>query len=147
MAAAEREPLRTASCLRNNRPQASWRAPDWKGAENVRAFGQASSEGIRSGRHVLRRRPGNRRAALIELIHEEMEFRIKAGEPSGLEANLERFAEIAADLHLCVADLVAAESALRRHATSELPEGSNDPRENVAGHSSQFASAGTNWAM
>ena len=49
---------------------------------------------------------------LLELIHEEIEFKVKAGEPSGLAAYPARFPEIAADPH-ALGELVAAESELR----------------------------------
>ncbi len=50
---------------------------------------------------------------LLELIHEEMDFRIKAGEPAGLSCYAERFPEIADDPR-AMAELAEAESALRR---------------------------------
>ena len=55
----------------------------------------------------------NRPTALVELIHEEMEFRIKAGEAVKLGAYLERFPELTEDPR-ALSELVAAESALRR---------------------------------
>ena len=56
---------------------------DWEGVQEiVRAFRRALDRGERPALEAYRaRREGrNRRAALIELIHEEMEVRIKAGE-------------------------------------------------------------------
>ncbi len=54
----------------------------------------------------------DRREVLVELIHEELEFRIKAGEAADLAAYLERFPELTED-HRAVSELYAAESALR----------------------------------
>ena len=74
---------------------------------------------------------GNGRAALVELIHEEMEFRIKAGESFSLATYLERFPDIADDPH-ALDELAAAESALRRRIAPELREELEPTREKRA---------------
>jgi tRNA A-37 threonylcarbamoyl transferase component Bud32 len=56
-----------------------------------------------------------RRAALIELAHAELEFRLEAGEPALAEDYLQRFTELAED-SAALASLLVAEYALRRRA-------------------------------
>jgi serine/threonine-protein kinase len=53
----------------------------------------------------------SRRMVLVELIHEELEFRIKAGEAANLSVYLERFPELADDAR-ALSELHAAETAL-----------------------------------
>ena len=57
----------------------------------------------------------NRRIVLVELIHEDLEFRLKAGEAASLEAYLERFPELAQDPRI-LTELAAAGAMLRGHA-------------------------------
>ena len=59
---------------------------DWEGVQEiVRAFRHAFDRGERPALEAfLPEAAAKRRAALIELIHEEMEFRIKAGESFSL---------------------------------------------------------------
>ncbi len=63
----------------------------------------------------------HRKLVLIELIHEEMDFRIKAGESAGLGGYLVRFPEIADDPR-ALSELIVAESELRRWAKSLVPD-------------------------
>jgi serine/threonine-protein kinase len=62
--------------------------------------------------------PG-RRAALVELAHVELEWRLKAGEAARVEDYLGRFPELADDTAV-VLELVAAEYALRRRCEPGL---------------------------
>jgi tetratricopeptide (TPR) repeat protein len=53
-----------------------------------------------------------RRALLIELVHEDLEFRLQAGEPARVETYLERYPELAVD-RARVLSLITEEYALR----------------------------------
>jgi tetratricopeptide (TPR) repeat protein len=88
---------------------------DWEGIQyNVRAFRQALDRGERPALEAyVSRENANRRAALIELIHEEMEVRISAGESFRLEAYLERFGDLQSE-HAALRELFVAERDLRR---------------------------------
>ena len=66
------------------------------------------------------REPSNRAAPLFELIHEEMQYLIEAGEPFRRETYLDRFGELASDPR-AVDELAAAEMELRRRADAEAP--------------------------
>jgi serine/threonine-protein kinase len=59
----------------------------------------------------------NRRLVLLELIHEELEIRIKAGEAADLESYVARFPELAED-PLALSELAGAESGLRERGRS-----------------------------
>ena len=69
----------------------------------------------------------HRKVVLFELLHEEMEVRIKAGEPFRIESYLARFPELASDPD-AVSELFAAESDLlgrptpQMRTTSDVPE-------------------------
>jgi len=54
-----------------------------------------------------------RLALLVELVHADLEFRLKEGEPARIETYLSRFPELAGDGHI-VTELAAAEYELRR---------------------------------
>jgi eukaryotic-like serine/threonine-protein kinase len=88
---------------------------DWEGVqETVRAFRQALDRGERPALEAFAPKAnGNRRAALIELIQEEMEVRITAGDSFRIEALLDRFGDLQADSD-ALRELFAAESNLRR---------------------------------
>jgi serine/threonine protein kinase/formylglycine-generating enzyme required for sulfatase activity len=60
-----------------------------------------------------------RRSVLVELVHADLEYRLKAGEAARVESYLERYPELAADGD-AVAGLIAAEYALRRRTEPEL---------------------------
>jgi WD40 repeat protein len=62
--------------------------------------------------------PGDTRL-LIELVHADLEFRLKAGEPARVEGYLARYPDLARD-SAAVADLAAAEYSLRRRQQPEL---------------------------
>jgi formylglycine-generating enzyme required for sulfatase activity/tRNA A-37 threonylcarbamoyl transferase component Bud32 len=63
---------------------------------------------------------GDRRGALlVKLLHAELEFRLRAGEPARAEEYLRRFPELAADCRL-VLGLLAAEYDLRRRTEPGL---------------------------
>jgi serine/threonine protein kinase len=62
---------------------------------------------------VARCPPDERASVLLELIHAELEFRLKAGEPATAAEYLTRFPELASD-PLAVAGLASAEADLRR---------------------------------
>src|SRR5690242_15255242 len=61
-----------------------------------------------------------RRAALVELIHLDLEYRLRAGEPAGLDGYLERYPELHAD-RAAVLDLIAAECELRQRPDRPAP--------------------------
>jgi tRNA A-37 threonylcarbamoyl transferase component Bud32 len=56
-----------------------------------------------------------RMAVLVELVHVDLEYRLKAGEPVRVESYLERYPELGRDRGVLV-DLLAAEWKLRRRA-------------------------------
>jgi hypothetical protein len=64
-----------------------------------------------------------RQALLVELAQEDLEHRLKAGEPARVEDYLDRYPELRADPDV-VLDLIAAEHALRRRGEPDL-----DPEE------------------
>jgi WD40 repeat protein/tRNA A-37 threonylcarbamoyl transferase component Bud32 len=70
-----------------------------------------------------------RQAAVLELVLEEMEVRIKAGDPVSLELFLERFSQFLADHH-AVSELVAAEASLRRRIGADPLRTANYQRGN-----------------
>jgi len=59
----------------------------------------------------------HRKVMLLEMVHEEMEVRIKAGECFAVDSYLSRFEDLAADPN-AILELVEAESALRRRVLS-----------------------------
>ena len=71
----------------------------WEGVQGiVRAFRKALDRGERPALEAYLPEQGTKRKdALIELVHEEMEFRIEAGEASVLGSYLERFPEFVDD--------------------------------------------------
>jgi serine/threonine protein kinase len=67
--------------------------------------------------------PAERRALLVELVHEDLEYRFQAGEAIRVEAYLQRYPELAQDREE-VLQLIAAEFELRRGRESDLtPQG------------------------
>ena len=80
----------------------------------VRAFRRTLKRGERPAIEDYAPADGpNRVLLLIELIHEELEFRVKSGESPGLAGYLARFPEIADDPH-ALRELIVADSELRR---------------------------------
>jgi serine/threonine protein kinase/tetratricopeptide (TPR) repeat protein len=64
--------------------------------------------------------PGSdRRAVLVELIHIDLEWRLKAGEPARVENYLDRYTELSDDAP-AVLDLIAAEYELRRRSDAAV---------------------------
>src|SRR5262249_19670532 len=63
--------------------------------------------------------PAERLPVLIELVHAEMEFRLKAGEAVRADAYLRRYSELTADAKVA-AELIAREFALRRRGEPNL---------------------------
>jgi serine/threonine-protein kinase len=92
----------------------------------VRAFRQALRHGDRPAIeiHAPEGSP-HRKALLVELIHEEMEFRIKSGESPRLADYQARFPELAGDPATLV-ELVVAESALHRRTKDHVPDPDRD---------------------
>jgi tetratricopeptide (TPR) repeat protein len=62
---------------------------------------------------------GERRALLVELVHAELECRLKAGHLARADDYLKRYPELAADRNLAL-DLIAAEYRLRRRTEPAL---------------------------
>ena len=67
----------------------------------------------------LAREPVARLALLLELIHVELEFRLKADEPVRMESYLDSYPELTAHPN-AVADLIAEEYRLRRTREADL---------------------------
>ncbi|HEX8201598.1 MAG TPA: protein kinase, partial [Isosphaeraceae bacterium] len=88
---------------------------DWILLERtVERFETAWHRGLRPAiEDHLAQAPSVRRAALIELVHVELEFRLGGGEPARVEEYLRRFPELAAD-PAATWDLIATEIELRR---------------------------------
>ncbi len=79
-----------------------------------RSFRQALRRGERPEIEIYAPKGSiHRKALLLELLHEEMEVRIKAGQPFSLESYLRQFSELANDPH-ALHELLAAESELLR---------------------------------
>jgi serine/threonine protein kinase len=87
--------------------------------ERVRSFRQALGRGERP--EIENYAPAgdiNRKVLLVELLHEEMEVRTKAGEPFSLGSYLTRFTDLADDPD-ALRELLAAESELRRRSAPQ----------------------------
>jgi adenylate cyclase len=96
-------------------------SPGWSRCE---ALIQAFEEAWRRGetpvlREYLRAEGQERQALLLELIHIDLEFHLKAGEPSGVEEYLEEYPELAKDRQIVVG-LLAAEFELCRRYQGEV---------------------------
>lgn len=90
-------------------------APSWNHCEAiVRRFEDAWEQGSRPGLDdYLPAEAALRARVLIELVHSDLEYRLRAGEPARVEEYLQRYAELAADPTVVV-DLVQRECALRK---------------------------------
>src|SRR5262249_42459909 len=66
--------------------------------------------------------PSPSRSLLIELVHADLEFRLKAGEPVRVEAYLARYPELTEDATV-VRELIAAEYEQRRRREPDLTPG------------------------
>ena len=94
---------------------------DWAGLEQaIRGFEQAWRQGARPAIEDFL--PGGgaaRRAVLVELVHADLECRLKAGEAIRIEHYLERFPELTQERDFLLS-LVVAEIQLRRRAEPEV---------------------------
>jgi WD40 repeat protein len=90
--------------------------------QQCRQFDQAWQRGERPAiEDYLPDVEGQRRAVLIELVHADLEYRLRAGEPVIAAAYLQRYPELGQDQSVVV-DLLATEDGLRRGcANDELP--------------------------
>src|SRR4051794_1570195 len=62
---------------------------------------------------------GARLPVLVELVHADLEFRLKSGEPARVESYLERYPELVQD-RARVLDLIRAEYQLRKRCEPEV---------------------------
>src|SRR5579883_899288 len=94
----------------------------WEGLQRaVRSFREALRRGEKPAIEAYLPAGGpHRTAILLELVHEEMESRIKAGECVRVEAYLERFGDLAVDT-VVAAELAAAQADLRRRSPTAAP--------------------------
>ncbi|HWE35207.1 MAG TPA: protein kinase [Isosphaeraceae bacterium] len=81
----------------------------------IREFDRAWRVGLRPAieGYLPRADPAERRSVLIELVHTELEYRVKDGEPARAEDYLRRFPELAGDRET-ERELIEAELELRR---------------------------------
>jgi hypothetical protein len=80
----------------------------------VKSFEEAWPKGTRPVlEDYLPADKGLRKPALIELVHTELELRLKAGEPARVEEYLGRFPDLAEDSAVAL-ELIATERELRR---------------------------------
>ena len=104
--------MRSEPCSAPELESSAWREVQ----DLVRSFRQALLRGERPAiEEYAPEGSAHRRSVLSELVHEEMEVRIKAGECFEVDAYLARFADLAAEPN-AILELVEAESALRRRA-------------------------------
>jgi hypothetical protein len=97
-------------------------SPEWFGLVQpiVTRFEKALHRGERpSIAEAVQEAGESRRTALIELIHAELEFQLKAGEPARVETYLASFPEIADD-RAALLDLLLAEWMVRARSESTL---------------------------
>src|SRR5262245_18801109 len=89
-------------------------SPDWPRCEAlIKAFEQSWQAGQAPAiaDHLHGQGP-LRQALLVELVHVDLEFRLKAGQPARVEPYLAAYPQLAAD-HPAVVELLAAERELR----------------------------------
>jgi serine/threonine protein kinase len=101
---------------------------DWAALEEaIGCFVDAWRDGPRPViDHYLMTSGRLRQALLIELVHTELELRLKAGESVRVEEHLRRYPELVDDR--AVVELIAAEFELRRHREPELSLGEYERR-------------------
>jgi serine/threonine protein kinase/predicted ATPase len=94
---------------------------DWSALKNgVQRFEDAWRQGLRPViDEFLPADDGLRYRLLIELVHIELELRLKAGEAASVEEYLTRYPELAGDTAAAV-ELIAAEYTLRRRGEPDL---------------------------
>jgi WD40 repeat protein/tRNA A-37 threonylcarbamoyl transferase component Bud32 len=85
----------------------------------LEAFHAALRRGERPALEAFVPASADQTQALVELVHAEMEFRLKRGEAARVEEYLARYPELA-DSDGAVVDLVAAEYALRRRRGDKI---------------------------
>src|SRR3954449_11800542 len=97
---------------------------DWAALEEaIGCFVAAWREGPRPVIDDYLRASGRlRQALLIELVHTELELRLKAGEAARVEEHLARYPELVDD-GAAVVELIAAEFEMRRRCEPELSLG------------------------
>jgi WD40 repeat protein len=108
---------------------------DWENVQQVvRTFRQAFRRGEQPAIEDYLPADGpTRQAVLVELVLEEMELRIKAGDSVSPQSYLERFGELVADQH-AVAEVIAAEASLRQRLKSDPLSTTDSPRGTGNGH-------------
>ncbi len=94
---------------------------DWlKRQRLIRQFEEAWCQERRPAlEDFLPAEPGDRGPVLVELVHTDLEYRLKAGVAARVEDYLGRFPELAADAR-AVLELVLAEVELRRRVEADL---------------------------
>jgi serine/threonine protein kinase/predicted ATPase len=102
-------------------PVRSPAAEDWSSLEGlIKRFVNAWRQGPRPRiDDYLPQGDSLRHAVLVELVHTDLELRLKDGEAARIEEYLARFAELAGD-RAAVLELIAAEYELRRRAVPDL---------------------------
>src|SRR5947208_3176182 len=102
---------------RFSNPEHIWRlsSPSWSVCEGlIKAFEEAWRRGQTPAvADYLRADGPERQALLIELVHVDLEFRLKSGEATRVESYLRDFPELAGDRRATL-DLLGAEYRLRR---------------------------------
>src|SRR5262245_5082718 len=102
---------------RSSNPESSWpwTSPSWSFCEGlIKAFEEAWRRGQTPDiSDYLRAEGPERRALLLELIHVDLEFRLKAGELTRVEVYLRDYPELGDD-RSAILGLIAAECELRR---------------------------------
>ena len=100
---------------------ALFEGPEWSSCEVlIQAFEKALRSGERpSIADYLRVDGPGRRALLLELIHVDLEFRLKATHPARVESYLETHSELTEDRHAML-ELIAAEYTLRQRHQGEV---------------------------
>jgi WD40 repeat protein len=93
----------------------------WERLERIlERFAHAWQRGERPAlEDYLAEAQAERRGLLIELVHEDLDYRLKAGEAARVEAYLDRYPELRAEGSVAL-DLIAAEYALRRRREPDL---------------------------
>ncbi len=101
---------------RFSKPEHDWplTGPTWSLCEGlIKAFEDAWRRGQAPAiADYLRADGPERPALLIELVHADLEFRLKSGEPARVETYLAKYAELAGDRGATLG-LIAAEYELR----------------------------------
>jgi tetratricopeptide (TPR) repeat protein/tRNA A-37 threonylcarbamoyl transferase component Bud32 len=109
---------------RAGQPQSEINSDRWQVQEKlVLEFEDAWRAGRRPAiaDHLPTEEPA-RGAVLVELVHAELEFRLRAGEPVRVETYLERYPELTERAQVVV-ELIAAEEAFRRKTEPTLTAG------------------------